>query len=80
MSLQDYISIERAARKIGKGRAFVRKLALDTGIAIRWGGSERRPILRVRVKDLEAQIVRRDWSEDEQSPQERAKLHRLVKC
>lgn len=50
---EEYVSIRVAAKKLHKGQAVVRQLIEDCDVtAIRDGGSDRLPRLRVRVSEV----------------------------
>jgi hypothetical protein len=58
MMLDDITTIEKAARRVGMHHRRLRKLAIDTGIALAWGGTKQHPRLRVRMSDVEKVILR----------------------
>lgn len=58
--LADVVSIEAAAREVRMDRERVKRLCIGNGIAIRWGGTDRHPRLKVslaRLRDLIARDV-----------------------
>lgn len=59
--LADVVSIEAAARAIGMSRVRLRKLCLAAGVAIRWGGSDDHPYLKVSL--AKARDVVATWYE-----------------
>ena len=82
--LKDLVTIDAAARKIGMGRRRLRELVITHRIGIPWGGSAKRPILRVKLSGVEQMLLMRryDPSPTEQ-PGRRAgnpNLHRHVRC
>jgi hypothetical protein len=57
-SLKDLMPIEKAARAIGRSRESVRQLAIRHRIAVRWGGTDRHPRLRVKLSELAAAVLK----------------------
>ncbi len=55
--VKDLIPLAKAARSIGMARERCRQLCIDTGIAVRWGGTDEHPRLRVSMEDLEAAVL-----------------------
>ena len=50
------LPIDQAAKAAGLCAAYARAISLRTGIAIRVGGNDRHPWLRVRLEDLERAV------------------------
>lgn len=57
--LDDLVSIEAAAKKIRMRRDRFRALCLATGIAVKWGGTEKHPRLKVKLSEAERVILSR---------------------
>jgi hypothetical protein len=55
--LDDLMTIEAAARKVRMSRKRARDLSIAAGIAIRWGGPDEHPWLKVRLSELERVIL-----------------------
>jgi hypothetical protein len=55
--LDDLMTIEAAAREVKMARQRVRDLAIAAGIAIRWGGPDEHPWLKVKLSELERVIL-----------------------
>src|SRR4051812_13912469 len=56
--LCDVMTFEDAARVVGRHRRAVKDLAIRSGIAINWGGSDAHPRLRVKLSELKEVILR----------------------
>lgn len=82
--LSDLVTIPVAAREIHMSRPNTKALAIRHRIAIRWGGTDRFPRLKVRLSDLRQAVLREKFVPKgkpghRQHPSNRA-LHPLVKC
>jgi len=55
--LDDLMTIEAASRRVHKSRDYCRQLAIASGIAVRWGGTDEHPRLKVKLSDLERAIL-----------------------
>lgn len=80
--LADVVSIEAAAHEVRMDRERVKRLCIDNGIAIRWGGTDRHPRLKVsvsRLRDLIARDVYLKQSRTIRRLKRQAKCE-LVKC
>jgi hypothetical protein len=50
-SPERFVSIPQAAEQIGMSRTQLRTVCIAAGVAIRWGGSDARPHLKVKLSD-----------------------------
>lgn len=55
--LADLVTIEEAARHARMRRDRAKDLAIRHGIAIRWGGTDRHPRLKVKLSDFTSAIL-----------------------
>ncbi len=86
--LDDFITIEKAARITGMCRTRLKPLCVSAGIARVWGGSERRPILKVKLSEVEELLLSRTYQPSgaqkrkprRQSGSSSQPLHPLVRC
>lgn len=87
--LADLTTMSAAAKKVGMDRQRLRQLCIDSGIAIRWGGSDEHPILKVKFGELERVLIERQRyvapRTPEAKPRKRAKastgsIHPDVRC
>lgn len=81
------VPIEDAAKAIGIGRDRARRDAIRAGIAIRWGGSEAHPWLRVRISELRRVVESNRYipaaAQNKSRRRHQAgptRVHPLVKC
>jgi hypothetical protein len=51
-----FVSIEHAARTVHMNRDALKARCIQAGIALRWGGTDRHPRLRVTLADVEAML------------------------
>ena len=65
--LKELIPVEKAARQIGMARDRCRQLCIETGIAVRWGGTDEHPRLKVRMEDLEAAVMAQKYQPPKQA-------------
>jgi hypothetical protein len=85
-ALDELVWMEEAARAVGMHRERVRAIAIANGIAIRWGGTDKHPRLKVNVAKLREAILRQVYVPPQGQRKHRAsapvneKLNRLVRC
>ena len=48
---EPYISINAAAKAIGMNRLRMRELCISAGVAVRWGGTNDHPFLKVKLSE-----------------------------
>ena len=75
--LDDLVTIDTAAKTVHMNRERLRKLVKDTGIAIVWGGTEKRPILKVRLADLQRVIMQKRFVESRRRLERQSRTARL---
>jgi hypothetical protein len=46
-----YVSIAKAAKAIGMARGRLREVCVGAGVAVRWGGTDRHPYLKVKLSE-----------------------------
>lgn len=63
--LDDMMSMTRAAKAVGMERKRAQEIAIRHRIAIRWGGSDRNPYLRVSLRRLRDAIGRERYIPEE---------------
>jgi hypothetical protein len=74
--LSDLMTFAAAGRAVGMGRRKVEKIALQSGIAVEWGGGDQRRQLRVKLSELKAAILSRRFRQPKKSvPIERRRPH-----
>jgi hypothetical protein len=83
--LDDMMSMTRAAKAIGMERKRAQEIAIRHRIAIRWGGSDRNPYLRVSLRRLK-EAIGKEWYTPKVTTKSGhrfrrgAELHPFVKC
>lgn len=88
MALDDVMTIDAAAKIIGIDKARLRELVKAAGVAIRWGGSDDHPYLKVKLADAKRIVLDRRYvppAAPKRPPPRRSAagggtLHRLVRC
>jgi hypothetical protein len=85
MSDDDLMPIAKAARAVHMARPRAKAIAIENRIAIRWGGSDAAPRLKVSLSELRAAIRRETYEPPgAQRKPTRAShggpIHRLVRC
>ncbi len=79
----DLMPISEAAKRLGLGREYARDLAIRCGVAIRRGGSDDHPWLRVRLSALEQAFMNQVYRPSPHRVKTAARpigLNPLVKC
>jgi hypothetical protein len=81
----DLVTFRDAAKEIGKNEGFLRNLAIRDGIAIDWGGTPRRKLLKVSLEAMKRAVLGNKYRRT--AGQKRARrlvqggaIHPLVKC
>jgi hypothetical protein len=72
--LDDLKTIDAAAKEIGMDRARLRSLCIAAGVAIRWGGSDRHPRLKVRMSEVEKVVLAQVYTPSRPSTRFRPQL------
>lgn len=76
---EDPITIEDAARKIKMHRDRLKQLCIAGGIAIRWGGTDKRPRLKVLLSEVRRLVLSQRYSPIRRQHSRRP-LHPDVTC
>ena len=78
--VKDLIPLAKAAQRIGMARERCRQLCIQTGIAVRWGGTDEHPRLRVNMEELEAAVLAQRYQPPKQQAQPRTFRRVRVTC
>lgn len=83
--LDDLMTFAALAKRVHMNRVRLRQLAIEAGIAVRWGGPDAHPILMARLSDVERVILNNRYVPPgrvrrKAPPPPGQDLHRLVDC
>jgi hypothetical protein len=53
---EPYVTFSDASRAIGMSRERVRKVCIDAGVAVRWGGTDAHPYLKVKLSEAKRAV------------------------
>lgn len=80
--ISELLTIKQAAKQVRMSGDRLRPICINAGIAVRWGGTEKHPWIKVRLEDVERVLLSRRVMTPEQKPPRRfsGKLDPAVKC
>lgn len=84
---EPYITIPQAAKAVGMHRGRMREVCIAAEVAVRWGGSDARPHLRVKLSDARRAVAGRKYVKPDAATKKRRRpaagrdvSHPLVTC